>query len=185
YYVRRKDSVATGYYPYSSNPLGYLTSIDTTNISNFSVKVRSLFSATSPIVYSNGNYSLDTNIVHSSTYNDGRYLQNITGLVTQGTNVTITGSGTSGSPYVVNSSGGGGGGQIFNIGSGFRWVKPTDTVKTAFANSPLSIDSSSNTNGLTIKADTTVSTPIALVTQNQLGKKADTSILAKFLLSNP
>lgn len=34
-------------------------------------------------------------------------LQNITGLVTAGTNVTITGSGTSGSPYVVNSSGGG------------------------------------------------------------------------------
>jgi len=101
----RSDSTAGGYYPYSSNPLGYLTSIDTTNIPNFSVKVRSLFSATSPITYSNGNYSLDTNIVHSSAYNDGRYLQNITGLVTQGTNVTITGSGTNGSPYVINSSG--------------------------------------------------------------------------------
>ena len=35
-------------------------------------------------------------------------LENITGLVTQGTNVTITGSGTSGSPYVVNASGSGG-----------------------------------------------------------------------------
>lgn len=35
-------------------------------------------------------------------------LSNITGLITQGSNVTITGSGTSGSPYVINSSGGGG-----------------------------------------------------------------------------
>lgn len=38
-------------------------------------------------------------------------LSNITGLVTPGTNVTVTGSGTSGSPYVINSSGGGGGSQ--------------------------------------------------------------------------
>lgn len=36
-------------------------------------------------------------------------LTNITGLISQGTNVTITGSGTSGSPYVINASGGGGG----------------------------------------------------------------------------
>lgn len=34
-------------------------------------------------------------------------LQNITGYLTAGTNVTITGSGTSGSPYVINSSGSG------------------------------------------------------------------------------
>lgn len=34
---------------------------------------------------------------------------NITGLISAGTNVTITGSGTSGSPYVINSSGGGSG----------------------------------------------------------------------------
>ena len=40
-------------------------------------------------------------------------LTNITGLVTQGSNVTITGSGTSGSPYVINSSGGG----ASNVGS--------------------------------------------------------------------
>lgn len=33
----------------------------------------------------------------------------INGLISQGTNVTITGSGTSGSPYVIASSGGGGG----------------------------------------------------------------------------
>jgi hypothetical protein len=36
------------------------------------------------------------------------YLSNVTGLITQGTNITITGSGTSGSPYVINASSGGG-----------------------------------------------------------------------------
>src|SRR6185503_834236 len=58
----RVDSTAGGYYPYSSNPKNYLTSIDTTNISNFSVKLRSLFSANAPIVYNSGTgkFSLDT-----------------------------------------------------------------------------------------------------------------------------
>lgn len=37
-------------------------------------------------------------------------LSNITGLVVAGTNVTITGSGTAGNPYVISASGGGGGG---------------------------------------------------------------------------
>lgn len=37
-----------------------------------------------------------------STFNSK--LSNITGLITQGTNVTITGSGTSGSPYVISST---------------------------------------------------------------------------------
>lgn len=35
---------------------------------------------------------------------------NITGLITAGTNVTLTGLGTTGSPYIISSSGGGGGG---------------------------------------------------------------------------
>lgn len=34
-------------------------------------------------------------------------LEDITGLITQGTNVTITGSGTAGSPYNISASGGG------------------------------------------------------------------------------
>jgi hypothetical protein len=46
-------------------------------------------------------------------------LQNITGLVTAGTNVTITGTGTSGDPYVVNSSGGAGSGTV-NSGTQYR-----------------------------------------------------------------
>lgn len=40
-------------------------------------------------------------------------LQNITGLVSAGTNVTITGNGTIGSPYVVDAAGGGGGGSNY------------------------------------------------------------------------
>lgn len=38
--------------------------------------------------------------------NAASYLTNITGLITPGTNVTISGSGTSGSPYVINATGG-------------------------------------------------------------------------------
>lgn len=50
-------------------------------------------------------------------------LQSITGLITAGTNVTITGSGTQSSPYVINSAGGGsssgGAGEVqFSDGSG-------------------------------------------------------------------
>ncbi|MEO7049876.1 MAG: hypothetical protein ABI091_31520, partial [Ferruginibacter sp.] len=36
----------------------YLTSVDTTNIANFSTKVRSLFSSTDPITYSNGSIGI-------------------------------------------------------------------------------------------------------------------------------
>lgn len=39
----------------------------------------------------------------------GGGISNITGLITQGTNVTIMGSGTSSDPYIINSAAGGGG----------------------------------------------------------------------------
>lgn len=41
--------------------------------------------------------------------NDAGYRTNITGLITAGTNVSITGNGTTGSPYQISASGGGGG----------------------------------------------------------------------------
>jgi hypothetical protein len=53
----------------------------------------------------NGSVITDTYISSASTWN--AKLSNITGLITAGTNVSITGSGTSGSPYVVNATGGG------------------------------------------------------------------------------
>lgn len=56
----------------------------------------------------------------------------------------------------VGSSGGTPLTSIFNIGSGFRLVKPTDTVKTLINGYAVGIDSSSNTNALTFKADTSL-----------------------------
>lgn len=52
--------------------------------------------------------------------NAANYLTNITGLVTPGTNVTITGSGTSGSPYVINATG----------GSSFGYPFPSNATST-------------------------------------------------------
>jgi hypothetical protein len=52
----------------------------------------------------------NTGLVNPTLFNTwNAKISNITGLVTAGTNVTITGSGTSGSPYVINSSGSGSG----------------------------------------------------------------------------
>ena len=47
----------------------------------------------------------------------GAVADNITGLIEAGTNVTITGDGTTGSPYVISSSGGGGGGAVTSVNS--------------------------------------------------------------------
>lgn len=55
-------------------------------------------------ITSTGTIKVDTSLLLTKLFAASIYLQNITGLVTQGTNVTITGSGTSGSPYVINSS---------------------------------------------------------------------------------
>lgn len=51
------------------------------------------------------------------------FLSNITGLISGGTNVTITGNGTTASPYVISASGG---------GSGFTWNEIT-TASTGLA----------------------------------------------------
>lgn len=136
-------------------------------------------------------------------------ISNITGLITQGTNITITGSGTSGSPYVINSSSGGGGGTVTNIatglglsggpitttgtlvldttyggtlggihtrnyndvryapisviggtnsnvGAGYRLAIPgTNNIKTVFPGFAMLLDSTSNSQGITFKFDST------------------------------
>ncbi|CAL7961512.1 hypothetical protein GAMM_230015 [Gammaproteobacteria bacterium] len=63
---------------------GYLTSVDTTDIASFYSKVRSLFSATYPIQYSNGNYSLDTGAGkwRSENYFDAKYTPQIRSITT-------------------------------------------------------------------------------------------------------
>lgn len=61
-----------------------------------------------------------TNTINNTNQltNGAGFLTNITSLISAGTNITITGSGTSGSPYVINSSGGGGGGTVTNFSAG-------------------------------------------------------------------
>ena len=57
-------------------------------------------------------------------------LTDITGLITEGTNVTITGTGTSGDPYEISASGGGGGGGTVDsvVGGDNITVDDTDTA---------------------------------------------------------
>jgi hypothetical protein len=57
--------------------------------------------------------------------------------------------------YTIDSLGDLTGSDNANIGAGFRWLKPgTQEIKTAFAGFGIGLDSSSNTNGITITADT-------------------------------
>lgn len=52
-----------------------------------------------------------------------------------------------------------------NAGSGYRWLKPAgQEIKTAFAGYGMLIDSSSNTDGLTLKADTATLFPAVRAT---------------------
>lgn len=90
-----------------------------------------------------------------SSATDGSVADGSETIVTAGTNVTVTGTGTSGNPYVVNSTAGGGS-TVNNAGSGYRLVTTDGTeIKTVFPGINTLIDSSTNTNGLTIHADTT------------------------------
>lgn len=76
--------------------------------------------------------------------NTNGFLKNITGLVTAGTNVTIGGSGTSGSPYVINSTGGGtpvGGDKAIQYDSLGSFSGNTSTLSYDYSTSKLKIDS--------------------------------------------
>jgi hypothetical protein len=89
--VLKKNSSTNGDWSWADESGG--TTIDTTSLSN----------------------RIDENATNIATNTTaiGTKLSNITGLITAGTNVTVTGSGTSGSPYVINSSGGGSSGTSF------------------------------------------------------------------------
>lgn len=150
-------------------------SLDTTYISSFSVKVRSLFSALSPIVYSNGQVRADTSILSTRHYVDslaalidtinvvnrgttGISLAYTSGLTTlnigklvAGTNITLTKQ--SDSSVLIDASGGG---AAYTFSTGLTNASSTITsnIITGISGGQTIAGSTSTTSGLNIKATT-------------------------------
>lgn len=93
-------TAASTYYPLT-NPAGYTNNTGTVT----SVSGGTGLTGT---VTTSGSIALDSASIASLGKADTA-LQNITGLISAGTNITLNGSGTSGSPYIINASGGGNG----------------------------------------------------------------------------
>ena len=99
-----------------ANDAGYITSsalapyATITALNSGLATKQNVITTGSTAQYFRGDLSLATFPTNVSFFtNDAGYIENITGLITAGANITITGSGTSGSPYSIASSGGGGG----------------------------------------------------------------------------
>ncbi len=111
---------------------------------------------------------IDTNIIHTSAYNNGSYLTGITTLTISSPLTGISYNGVSPvsigiDTNIIHTSAyndgrySTGGGSNINIGSGFRLAVPnTSNIKTLFGNNTIIVDSSSNANAITIKADSSV-----------------------------
>lgn len=83
----------------ANNPNGFTSNVGTvTSVSGGTGLTGAVTSA--------GSISLNAGTIASLGLADTA-LQNITGLVSEGTNVTITGTGTNANPYVINAGGGG------------------------------------------------------------------------------
>jgi hypothetical protein len=108
-------------------------------------------------------------------------VNSISGLVSQGSNVTITGSGTILDPYVINSTGAGGAGSNSNVGSAYRWALPnTQSIKT-FANGYGTLLDSLTANTLTIKIDTNL---VGTKLWRQKGIDSLNSVIANYALTS-
>lgn len=148
---------------------GTLATFDTSAIPTFSVKVRGLFSGTSPIVYSNGAISI-LNATASgqkgaATFNNSDFSDNGSGtislssLVSAGSCTGCTLNIGADGRITSYSTGAGGATNNTNIGSGFRPVNEgTQEMRTYFGGFGTRIDSVTNTNGLTWSSDTTRAT---------------------------
>jgi hypothetical protein len=85
--------------------------------------------------YSTLTHTLSNTIVNNNQLINGAgYITNITGLVTAGTNISITGNGTVGTPYVINSTGGGSITGAGNLSPLFTTSVSVGTINFAFTN---------------------------------------------------
>ena len=82
--VLSRQRAANTYQPIGS----YLTSVDTSDIANFYVKTRSLFSALSPAAYSSGIISVDTASSGFGLVNKTRLANDIASLTIDTTNIS-------------------------------------------------------------------------------------------------
>ena len=82
--VLSRQRAANTYQPIGS----YLTSVDTSDIANFYVKTRSLFSALSPAAYSSGIISVDTASAGFGLVNKTRLANEIASLTIDTTNIS-------------------------------------------------------------------------------------------------
>ena len=112
----------------------------------------SSLSANGPLLYNgSGIFSADTTsgltkLATQAFVGNQGFLTNITGKISQGTNVTITGAGTAGSPYVINATGGSAGiSQIFGrtpitiFGTDTVGLDTTNTITGAATNYQLGL----------------------------------------------
>lgn len=162
---------------------GTLATTDTTMIPSFYLKVRGLFSGTSPIAYNSTTGAISipnadiTGTKGAATFNSAYFTTNGSGLI--GLTLPVSAGSCTGCTLNIGADGritsyadgAGGATNNANIGTGFRWLNGiTQELRTA-ANSPtITWDSVSTANTLTAKVDTSI-----IATQFDISTKLNSS----------
>lgn len=147
---------------------GTLATTDTGMIPNFHLKVRSLFSGTSPITFNTTTGVIGISNANTSgtkgaaTFNSSNFSDNGSGLISLSTLVSagsctgcVLNIGTDGR-ITGYSDGAGGATNNVNIGAGFRPVNAiTQEMRTYFAGFGNRLDTVANADGITWSSDTT------------------------------